>query len=132
MSPLPKNLAARAALNDEGLLSGDQVEERVKKEVETVKEEAKQRNDMWTKIVSAKLPKDYKELIDNSLDVPCLLELLEIDAARSGVTLSTRLPPVQYYKLQKLIADEGTDLKTMLMSLVDERYDKVGLDPENE
>ncbi|EID0053578.1 hypothetical protein LA066_004689 [Vibrio parahaemolyticus] len=132
MSPLPKNLAARAALNDEGLLSGDQVEERVKKEVETVKEEAKQRNDMWTKVVSAKSPKDYKELIDSSLDVPCLLELLEADGARSGILLSTRLSPIHYYKLQKLIADEGSDLRTMLMSLIDERYNKVDVDPENE
>ncbi|MCQ4503047.1 hypothetical protein NPN16_22260 [Vibrio parahaemolyticus] len=132
MSPLPKNLAAKAALNDEGLLSGDQVKDRVKMEVESVREEAKLRNDMWIKIASAKTPKDYKDLIDSSLDVPCLLELLEADGARSGILLSTRLSTTHYYKLQKLIADEGSDLRTLIMSLIDDRYNKVDVDPENE
>ncbi|EGR1619138.1 hypothetical protein ACUVJI_23050 (plasmid) [Vibrio parahaemolyticus] len=120
MSPLPKNTAADDASQDQGLFSNDQVQERVKEEVA----ESKKREKMWSEVAAAKSSKDYKALIDSSLDVPFLLELLEIDSARTSIMANTRLSPSYYYKLRKIMEKKGVDFRNLLMNFIDDEYSK--------
>ncbi|EHA6961816.1 hypothetical protein RGL59_004525 [Vibrio parahaemolyticus] len=120
MSPLPKNTAADDASQDQGLFSNDQVQERVKEEVA----ESKKREKMWSEVAAARTSQDYKDLIDSSLDVSFLLELLETDNTRTGIQINTRLPTTSYYKLRKILERKGIDARTLLINFIDDEFSK--------
>jgi hypothetical protein len=118
---LPKNTAAKDAAKDQGLLSEEQVEKRIQKETAASQE----RDAMWAKVAAAKTPAEYKKLIDESVAVPYLLELLETDNARTTILTSARLSPAHYLKLKQIIDKNGTDLKQVLSDAIDSMHKKL-------
>ncbi|MGR5187810.1 hypothetical protein ACPV3S_16030 [Photobacterium damselae] len=112
---LPTNNAKTNLELDQGLLSQQELDSQIN--------EYKTKDELAQKVLSAKTPQDYKQLIDCSYKAESLLELLESDNSRTTILLSTRLSPSDYVKLKRILDLKGIELKVFLTEAIKNNYE---------
>lgn len=114
--PLPKNHAKTNATQDSGLITQQELDNRI-----TL---YKTKDELAQKVLGAKTPKQYKELIDScdlNNDGSILLELLASDNSRTTILQSVRLSTSDYLKLKKLQTMD-IELKELLSSAIEQVF----------